>query len=253
MSISFMMVMSLIYIAVLIGITLNNHRIKQKDQFLSSVFVLGVYVFTHLGNTLWLSKLPYEKLLATHYLYFAAAQAILVVGLFWLNRSNMRVIMSITIALLAAEVLLGYAVHIDRNVTALNGALVPNSLGSAQWLLWDLRNYLSQITTLSVMLALTLPKIFQITTEDLQETYTVQTEVETYLGKFKPSKRVKRTAAFLDVSGENLCFFDGLENNEGKFEVGVLLLNDAIKQCCYEPGRTKPVGWFGRFVYWLRS
>ena len=89
----------------------------------------------------------------------------------------------------------------------------------------------------------------------MEEAYDVQVDVEDYVAKFAPSQDTSKVKAFLKVSGENLCFYDGASKQENKdaANVGLLLLNEAIKQCCYEPGRDKPVGLIGRFVYWLRS
>lgn len=254
MSLSFMMTMSLIYIALLFGATLYNHFKSHRSLFITSAIVLFVYAATHLGNTLWLSSLSPKELLETHYLYFAASSGILALCLFLINRKKLRVIISITIVLLAVEALLGYAVHIDRNVVALNGVAVPNSSFSASWLLWDMRNYLSQFTTLTVLLALTLPRIYQVTTDDNTEAFEVLKDVEEYLGKFEDGTKIKgRASAYLDYSAEGLCVLTGNETEEYHYEVGTLLLNQAIRKCCYEPGKTKPVGMFGRFVYWLRS
>lgn len=250
-----MMVVSLVYIALLFGATLYNHFKSQQDLFISSAFALFMYAAGHLGNTLWLSTLPYEKLLSTHYLYFAAMQALLAFGLFLINRKKLRVIMSITIVLLVVEVLLGYAVHIDRNVMALNGAAVPNASGESGWFLWDAISIISQVTTLTVLLALTLPKIYQVKTGgSAAKAYKEQEEVSQYSSLFKPSVRKNRTEVFLTASAENLCHFTGdKEEASHRADAGVFLLNEAIRQCCYEPGKTKPVSVFGRFVYWLRS
>ena len=105
MSLSVMVIVSLIYIALLFVATMYNHFKAQKDLFISSAFVLFIYAGAHLGNTLWLSSLSASELLSTHYLYYAAVAAALAIGLFLINRERMRVIMLITIALLVIEVL----------------------------------------------------------------------------------------------------------------------------------------------------
>lgn len=254
MSLSVMVVVSLVYIALLFGATMHNHLKKQQDLFISSVFALGMYAIGHLGSMLWLSKLSGKELLEVHYLYFAAFQIALAAGLFLINRKKLRVMMSITIVLLVAEALLGYAVHIDRNVIALNGASNPNGSISESWLLWDLITVISQLTTFTVLLALTLPRIFQVKTENAAVAYKEQEKVKQYSNLFKPSSRKNKTHVFLATSAENLCFYTGdAEESKHRMEAGILLLNEAIKLCCYEPGRTRPVGLVGRFVYWLRS
>ncbi|UAA37727.1 hypothetical protein KIH87_13545 [Paraneptunicella aestuarii] len=162
--------------------------------------------------------------------------------------------MSITIGLLVVEALLGYAVHIDRNVVALNGATMPNMSLSASWFLWDMRDYLSQFTTFTVFLALTLPKIYQVKTDDNTVAFSILEDVERYLEKFKETSIMRLKAqAYLYYSAQGLCETTGSKEDFHHYEVGTMLLNEGIKKCCYEPGRTKPVGYLGRFVYWLRS
>jgi len=254
MSVSFMIMMSIVYIAMLFAATMYNHHKKQKTLFIGSAFALAVYVVTHLGNTLWLSKLPLEEQIATHYLYFAAMQVILAVGLFVTSRNEMRVIMSLTIGLLAMEVLLGYMVHIDRNEVALNGAAIPNFAGESAWLLWDLRDWISQLTTATILLALTLPPIYQLSKDLLNtEAFEIWEDVEKYLAKFTPSKRIERANVFMEVALKNM--FESKNNERDKLitSIGIAILNEAIRESCYEPKRTKPVSLFGRFVYWLRS
>lgn len=262
MKVSVMLVISLIYIASLFGITLYNFYKARRnsegayvnDLFLSSAFVLFMYALSHIGHTLWVMSYPILQQISIHYLYFAGMQIVLAAGLFYINRKSLRVIMSMTIILLVAEALLAYAVHIDRNVVALNGASLPNSTRDLSWLLWDIRNIVAQVSTFTVLLALTLPRIFQVKTENASVAYKEQEKVKQYSNLFKPSSRKNKTHVFLATSAENLCFYTGdAEESKHRMEAGILLLNEAIKLCCYEPGRTRPVGLVGRFVYWLRS
>ena len=160
MSVSFMIFVSVGYIALLFLATMYNHFKGRNELFKSSAFVLFIYAVAHLGNTLWLAHLPLQEQIAIHYLYYAAAAGILAVGLFFINRQKMRMIMALTIGLLAIEVLLGYLVHIDRNVIALNGAIAPNTAGNSGWLLWDLITFVSIFSTFTVILALSLSDIW---------------------------------------------------------------------------------------------
>lgn len=253
MSVSFAFNITLLWMLFLFAATIFNYIKSSKDMFFSSAFILAMYGVGHLSNSLWLMSLPLNELLNTHYLFYAGMQLMLAAGLFFINRHRLRVIMIVTVVLLGVEALLGYAVHIDRNVLALNGAEVPNTQGIAAWWLWDMRDMLSQITNFTLFLAITLPRIYQVTTEDPTEAYDEAEDVEAYLEKFKPSERVAKAKAFANLAAENLCFHDGIEKNQHKAMAGTMLLNEAIKQCCYEPGKTAPVGFFGRFVYWLRS
>lgn len=254
MSVSLILTLSLIYIVLLFIAMLFNHFKARRDLFISSVFLLGMSTVAHLGNYLWLKSLPLEEVLGLHYLFFAGVQVIIAAGLFYLNREKLRVIMTITIVLLVAEAILGYAVHLDRNVMALNGAIVPNAAGSAKWLLWDLRNYVSLASAFTMLLAVTLPNIYQIS-KDLPNTdaFDIMEDVERYVAKLKPSTSALRAQVFLEATIQNL--FEPNETLRDKLitSIGITILNEAIKECCYEPKRTKPIGAFGRFVYWLRS
>ncbi|MCY7293802.1 hypothetical protein [Alteromonas sp. a30] len=255
MSMSTAYIISLMWILVLAGTTFFNHKKERNTLFYSSLFALSFYLLAHVTNTLYFTTAPLKEVLSSYYLFYAAVPALAALGLFIINRKKLTVIMQITIALLCLEGIISYAIHIDRNVVALNAAVVPNYAGASKWWLWDIRNIISFIDNISIMLALTLPRIYQVKTDDVEEAYSIQTNVENYADKFKPSSKIDMTKAFLEVSGENLCFFDGVESQKNKnaAKVGLLLLNEAIKLCCYEPHRTKPVNVFGRFIYWLRS
>jgi len=249
MSVSLVLTLSLGYIVLLFAAVLYNHFKAQRELFISSVFVLAMSIFAHLGNYLWLKSLPLEQVLGVHYLFFAAVQIITAGGLFYLNRRNLKVITTITIVLLATEAMLGYAVHLDRNVMALNGAFVPNVSGSAKWLLWDLRNYVSLTSAF-----LTLPPIYQLSKDLLNtEAFEIWEDVEKYLAKFKPSKRIERANVFMEVALKNMFESKNTERDKLITSIGIAILNEAIRESCYEPKRTKPVSLFGRFVYWLRS
>ena len=254
MSISLILTLSLGYIGLLFAAVLFNHFKASRELFISSVFVLGVSIVTHLGSYLWLKALPLEQVLGIHYLFFAAIQIVTAGGLFYLNRQHLRVITTITIVLLATEAMLAYAVHLDRNVMALNGALVPNAAGTAQWLLWDLRNYISLASAFAVLLAVVMPPVYHVSKTTLNtEAFEIWEDVEKYLAKFTPSKRIKRANVFMEVALQNM--FEAGNNQRDKLitSIGITILNEAIREVCYEPHRTRPVAWYGRFVYWLRS
>lgn len=254
MSVPFAFNITIIWMLVLFVALLVNHFRGQRDLFVSSVFALSVYIATHLSQSLWLRALPIEELLGTHYLFYAGMAAFLAVGLFWINKDRLRVMMTITIVLLGVEALLGYAIHLDRNVLALNGALIPNSSGASAWWLWNLQSAVSQVTNLTVLLAVTLPKIYQVKTDDNTVAFDILEDVERYLEKFKETSIMRLKAqAYLYYSAQGLCETTGSEADFHHYEVGTMLLNEGIKKCCYEPGRTQPVGYLGRFVYWLRS
>ena len=255
MSVPFAFNITIIWMLVLFAALLLNHFKAQRNLFFSSVFALSVYAITHLSQSLWLMSLPLEEVLSIHYLFYAGMAAFLAAGLFWINRTQLRVMMTITIVLLAIEALLGYAVHLDRNVLALNGALAPNYAGTTAWWLWDVRNTVSQITNMGVLLSLTLPRVYQVKTDDNNIALKILDATEAYLQGFKDTSKIKRQAqAYLYIGVQALCELSGeKEKDDYCNQIGVELLNKGIRKCCYEPGRTKPVGFIGRFVYWLRS
>lgn len=255
MSVSLALTLSLIYIAVLIGATFYNHIKERKTLFLSSAYVLGIFLVAHLGNSLWLLNLPLEKALSAHYLFFAGIQVAIAVGLFLINRKKLSVIMTTTIILLSVEALLGYAIHIDRNIVALNGAIEPNTAGSTKWILWDLRNYLSQITTLTIFLSVTLTNVYQVSKSLINtEAFIIWEDVDKYLATFNNNESLERAQDFMTASLPHLTDSEpGEARNRRITRIGITLLNEAIRESCYEPERIKPIGIFGRFVYWLRS
>ena len=255
MSVSLAMSLSLIYVAILFAVTFYNYQKRQQTAFISSLFALGMFVIAHLGNSLWLMSLSVEETLATHYLFFAGVQAVIAGGLFYINRKEMRVIVFITIILLVVEAMLGYAVHIDRNIIALNGMASPNASLEASWFLWELRNWISQITSTAVLLALTLPRVYQVTSNDNTFAYKILEAVEKYLEGFKKKSKIKLQAqAYMNLGAQALCELTGERKKDVHYhEIGIELLNKGIQKCCYEPGKTKPVSIVGRFVYWLRS
>lgn len=254
MTVALMSIASLLSIAVFFVTTMYNHIKRRRDLFINSAFVLFIYVAFHLGSTLWLSSLSFEEVLPVHYLYYAAGSGILALGLFIINREKLRMIMIITISLLALETLIGYAVHIDRNVVALNGAAMPNIEGATMWFLWDIRDFLSELTTFTVFLAVALPNIYQVSKDtDNTDAFEIMEDVEVHVEHLKPSKRKERASVFLEATVQNLFEPQNTLRDKLITSIGITLLNEAIKECCYEPERKKPVGAFGRFVYWLRS
>ena len=255
MSATFVFNLSLIWVVVLLSATLLNYIKSKQKLFISGVFVSFMYAAVHIANTLWLREIPLKEVLGIHYLFFAGASLVTAVGLFLINKDKPRVMINITIVLLIIEAMLGYAVHLDRNILALNGAVEPNMLGASKWWLWDLRFYVSFANTFTVFLAITLPRTYQVKTDDNNQALKVLDSTEEYLQSFDDTSKIKQQAqAYLYIGVQALCELSGEKNKDNYCnQIGIDLLNRGIKKCCYEPGRTEPVGIFGRFVYWLRS
>lgn len=253
MSMSTAFIISLTWILVLVGASFYNHVNKRKALFYSSVFALGFYVFAHVANTLYFTSAPIAEVLKSYYLFYAVIPSITALGLFFINKDRLTVIMKISLILLCIEGVMSYAIHIDRNVIALNAAAMPNVSGAAKWWLWDIQSYISFANNITVLFALTLSNIYQVKTEDNTQAFEILEDVERYVKPFKASESKERTSIFLEMSVQNLFEPNDTLRDKQITKVGVYLLNEAIRECCYEPHRKQPVNAFGRFIYWLRS
>ncbi len=52
-----------------------------------------MYVFIHLGRTVWLMILPIEEVVKVHHLFFTGIQVTIATGLFCLNRHKLTTVM----------------------------------------------------------------------------------------------------------------------------------------------------------------
>ena len=110
------------------------------------------------------------------------------------------------------------------------------------------------MNNITILLALTMSNIYQVRKDILNtEAFEIWEDVEKYLVKFKPSKRIERANVFMEVALKNMFESQNTERDKLITSIGISILNEAIRESCYEPKRTKPVSLLGRFVYWLRS
>ena len=243
-------VLSLVWIALLLSATVLNYLKKRSSLFSSSLFVLAVYAITHFINVQWLMNIPALTSIKIHYLFFSASTALLGIGLFWLNRENLTHMMGLAIFLLGLEALLIYAVHIDRNVVALNFNSVPNLTDSKQWLLWDIQFIFSTINNVFVVASVFFAKVYQVP-DTPEEGDALAKEMEDYVMTWKDSKRKERILEYSDEARRAYNHFtnDGMTS---RTDIGKTFLLEAVKLARYEPGCQNLTG-FKKVLYWLRS
>ncbi len=255
MSISLAFALSLLWILLLIGACVLNYTKSRDNLYRSSLFVLFMYAATHFINSTWLIPLPSVELVKVHYLFFAAIQGIIAAGLFYLNRKKLTVMMGLTVFLFALEALLTYAVHVDRNVMALNGAAEPNMLKQQAWFLWDIKNIISTISSFTVLVAVVLGKVYKLETTDSTEAAEIGEDVERFVNGWEDSKLKVELLELLSKSIDDLLYHGMTPRDKRSSDrslAGLTMLKEAIQLSYYEPDRSN-YGRFARFMYWLRS
>lgn len=250
MSTSAAFVLSLVWITLLLGTAVYNFAKKRTTLFYSSVFVLTLYALGHFINVQWLMPIPAIELIKVHYLFFSGAQILLALGLFLLNRKDLTHMMSLAILLLGLEAILIYAVHIDRNVVALNFNATPNLADSRHWFLWDLKNFASTLNNLFVIAAVALHKVYQVPSTP-EEGDALARELEEYVSHWPDSARKTHILEYLEEAQKAFNFWtpDGISS---RTDIGLTFLKDAVQTARYEPGCQNLTG-FKKALYWLRS
>ncbi|MCY7297409.1 hypothetical protein [Alteromonas sp. a30] len=250
MSISLAFALSLLWVLLLVGACVLNYTKSRDNLYRSSLFVLFMYAAGHFTYSIWLMPTYSAELVKVHYLFSAAMQGIVAFGLFFINRKKLTLMMGLTVILFALETILTYAVHIDRNVMALNGAAEPNMLKQQAWFLWDMRNIISTVNSFTVLVAVVLGKVYKVDTTDSVELYDIVQKVEDFVKGWEDSALKREILMLLDDSADALLHWgDGLQPH---LLSGTLLLEKAIELSYYEPDRSN-CGKFARFMYWLRS
>lgn len=240
---------------VLLFLLIILNYIKSRDKLLkSSFFALLIYSVASLIYSLFILPLNMEDRVNIHFIFFTLVPAISGVGLFYINRKNSTVIMLITILLLSLEALVTYTIYIDRSIVAMSGVTDISVDRVSTEVLWSIRNLLSTSNNVTLVLALFLPRIYLVNTYDNNAAHRILLDVEKYLSRFDSESHYRLKAkAYLDLGEQGLLDISTNNQKSYHFEVGTHLLNQAIKICCYEPGRENGLGRFSRFVYWLRS
>ena len=251
MSTNLAFVLSLIWVLLLLGATVLNHLRGRNPLFYSSVFLLAAYSISHLITINWLLVMPAIEAVKVHYLFYSAVQIVIGVGLFWLNRKSMTLMMGLAIFLLGLEAVLHFAVHVDRNVMALNFNAVPNLTDGTQWFLWDIKDVIATLNNPVLIVAVVLGKVYKVDTTDSTELYSIVQKVENFVNGWNDSVLKKEVLMLLDDSANALLNW-GDRGVEPHIQSGTLLLEKAIELSYYEPDRSN-CGRFARFMYWLRS
>lgn len=253
MSLSLAFLINQFWIIALLGIAVFNYKKGRKALMFSSLFVLALYAITQLVNANWLLKLDDLSQLQTHYLFFGGAVSFAAMGLFWLNRHNVTLMMGITIALFALEAFLTYAIHIDRNIIALNGNAAPNLYHTQQWWLWDMQSATSVINNVTVLIAVSLHKVFQVTTQDPHKAFAQVEAIEKdIIIHWNDSPQKQEALEMLDTAAQLLVHYDDHCQFKPKTINGIQAMQTAIHILKYEPQSPNqtPVK---KALYWLRS
>ena len=243
-------ILSLILVLLLVGTTVFNYIKGRNSLFYSSVYVLAAYALTHFINVQWLMPMPAIESIKIHYLFFSGVQIVIAVGLFWLNREELTHMMGLAIFFLGLEALLIFAVHVDRNLMALNANMVPNLTDGKHWILWDIQSFLSATNSLFVIAAVMMKKVYQVP-DTPEEGDALAKEMEDYVMTWKESKRKERILEYSDEARRAYNHF----TNEGivsRTDIGKTFLLEAVKLARYEPGCQNLTG-IKKVLYWLRS
>ncbi|UAA39601.1 hypothetical protein KIH87_04375 [Paraneptunicella aestuarii] len=251
MSTNLAFVLSLIWVILLLGATVLNYLKGRSPLFYSSVFLLAIYATTHLININWLATLPAIEAVKVHYLFYSAVQAVIGIGLFWLNRKNMTLTMGLAIFLLGLETILNFAVHVDRNVMALNFNAVPNLASSSQWFLWHIKDVIATLNNPVLIVAVVLHKVYKFEPADTNEAIDIGEDVERFVKGWKDSTLKVELLNMLNKGIAELLEHN-LKREKTRNLIGLTLIEKAIAISYYEPDRSN-CGRFARFMYWLRS
>ena len=255
MSISLAFALSLLWVLLLVGACALNYTKSRDNLYRSSLFVLFMYAAGHVIYSMWLMPMYSAELVKVHYLFSAAMQGIVAFGLFFINRKKLTLMMGLTVFLFALETLLTYAVHVDRNVMALNGAAEPNMLKQQAWLLWDMRSITSTVSSFTVLIAVVLGKVYKLETENCLEATNIAQDVERFVKGWDDSTFKNEMLLLVDKSIVELSWhgFQPAERVPSERSMaGLAMLNEAIRLTHYEPGKSN-CGRFARFMYLLRS
>jgi|GEM_PF-3070558 len=253
MSTSFAFVLSLIWVLLLLGATILNHLKGRSPLLHSSLFLLFTYALTHLISINWLMEIPAIEAIKVHYLFYSAVQIVIGAGLFWLNRHNLTLMMSLAIFLLGLEAVLNFAVHVDRNLMALNFNAVPNLTDGKHWFLWDFKDVVATLNNPVIIVAVVLGKVYKLETENCLEATNITQDVERFVKGWDDSVFKDEMLMLLDKAFIELSWHGWQSDVPTKRSLaGLAMLKEAIRLTHYEPGKSN-CGRFARFMYLLRS
>jgi len=149
-----------IWIVCFLAAGLYNIYLKKdyKPIIHISLIIAGVFGFSKLVYTNLI--LPQENLVEIYYLFWAGVSAFLAIIITLDHQVRSYAFhwpAKLTIFLFVFECFLNIAVHIDRNIFALNGAMVPNVSKQDAWFLWGIRNFFLNFDNALILLSLFFP------------------------------------------------------------------------------------------------
>ena len=124
----------------------------------TALITAAIFAIAHIIFIQYISKV--EDRLSIHYLYLASSAFALALAVFINNKRKGFVFywqLKLIIALMFIECFVTVCIHIDRNIYALNGAIIPNADRDNSWWLWSLRNILSHVNNIVMLISLFLP------------------------------------------------------------------------------------------------
>lgn len=139
------------------------YRQENKSMLQFALIFAGAYGLSQIVYAQFI--LPQKNVVEIYYLYWAGATSIVVASLYINHKFkgfHFYWPIKIAITLLLIEVLLNIALHIDRNIIALNGNMVPNNPYDNEWWLWGVRNMMINFDNIIILIAALFPlKTFQ--------------------------------------------------------------------------------------------
>lgn len=133
-------------------------RSDYKPIIYLSLILAVAYSLTKIAYSQFV--LPTEHLLDIYYLYWGGAtifMAALIVAGHQVKGFSFQWPAKLAVSILLFEFLLHVAVHVDRNIMALNGASTPNAGLSDAWWLWSFRNSVLVIDNFIILASLVFP------------------------------------------------------------------------------------------------
>ncbi|UAA38662.1 hypothetical protein KIH87_18695 [Paraneptunicella aestuarii] len=174
-------------------------RKDHKPTFFLCLVMAGSLGISQTIYTNWI--LPQDNLVSIYYLYWAAVSCAIALTLFLSTKFGARILLwplSFAIGLHLIEVLFNIAMHIDRNVIALNQALSVNNDIKSAWWLWNVRDMFILSTNFLVIAASILPlDIFSRVSQRFERRYSCEQMTKVF-------KRIKSLRQLVNVMPDGI-------------------------------------------------
>jgi len=231
-------------------IVINYFR-RDESGFYSSLFILVLFSFNALGYVVFILPLDPVQQVNHHYLFHAIAHLALALALIFINKTHMTRLTSLSILLLIVSGFLLIALHIDRNMFALNGAPVPNLQSKHSWLLWDILDWVGHAIDISIISSLAIPKIYQPKSTRTEDVLALAVEVHDFVSALPQSNHKKLANAYLQACIEGCGNIVDLNAEQVPFitKANLTSLKLAIKLSKYDPGPPPNASIWERILY----